>query len=413
MRPFHIAAIAVVTTAAAIAQVPKPIALARSAAAPEQIRAAIVAASKDTDLIRGVVAFSDGPDLLVAVKPPATPKLLLDEMPGPAMVKVGDLYMAYMTVAVGRTHNVLYEIDGKPYGGKTDIPAWSPDALSQPGVPQGTLTEKLVHTSKIYPGMKSDYWVYTSAGYQQGTPAALMVWQDGEVNVDRKAQSHTLNVIDNLTFKKQIPPMVHVFISPGKVGEKAMRSIEYDTVDDTYPRFLRDEILAEIGAKYSIRADSYSRGIIGESSGAICAFNAAWQMPDQFSRVVSRIGSFTSIQWKPNVLDGGQSYPNKIRKEAKRNIRVWLQDGAEDLENEHGSWPLQNVQMANSLKRQGYDFHFSFGNGTHTRLGGQIEAADELIWLWRGYDPSKTAQTYEMDAAEQAMPLWRIRSFNR
>ncbi len=413
MRSLHLSVIATVAATALSAQVPQPIALARAAASPEQLRAAIVANSKDTDLIRGVVAFSDGPDLVVAVKPPAAPKLLLDEVPGPPMVKVGDLYLAYMTVAVGRTHNVAYEVNGAPFGGKTDIPAWAPDAYQHPGVPQGTLTEKLVHTSKIYAGMKSDYWVYTSAGYQPGTPSALMVWQDGEVNVDRKAQSHTLNVIDNLTFKKQIPVMVHVFISPGKIGDKAMRSIEYDTVDDTYPRFLRDEILAEIGAKYSIRADGYSRGIIGESSGAICAFNAAWQMPDQFTRVVSRIGSFTSIQWKPNTLDGGQSYPNKIRKEPKRNIRVWLQDGSEDLENEHGSWPLQNIQMANSLKRQGYDFHFAFGNGTHTRLGGQIEAADELIWLWRGYDPSKTSQTFEMDAAEQAMPLWRIRSFNR
>jgi enterochelin esterase family protein len=410
---FHFLPAVLACAATLSAQAPKPVALARAAASPEEIRAAIVAASNDTDLIRGVVAFADGPDLVVAVKPPAAPKLLIDEAPGPAMTKVGDLYFAYTTVQVGRTHNVFYEVDGKPYPGKTDIAAWPPDAYAQPGVPQGQLTEKLVHTSKIYPGMKSDYWVYTSAGYRSGTPAALMVWQDGEVNVDRKASSHTLNVIDNLTFKKQIPVMVHVFISPGKVGDKAMRSIEYDTVDDTYPRFLRDEILAEVGAKYSIRPDAYSRAIIGESSGAICAFNAAWFMPDQFARVVSRIGSFTSIQWKPNQLDGGQSYPNKIRKEPKRNIRVWLQDGAEDLENEHGSWPLQNIQMANSLKRQGYDFHLSFGNGTHTRLGGQVEAPAELVWIWRGYDPAKTSETFEMEASEQAQPLFRIRSFNR
>jgi enterochelin esterase-like enzyme len=387
--------------------------LARKHANQDVIAAAITANMKEADLAKGSAVTSEGGEIFFATKAAGLPKLLIDEKPGPVMTKAGGFYYALASVETGRTHNFTYELEGRAFGGKTDVPAWPPDAYAQAGVPQGQLTEKLVHTSKIYPGMQSNYWVYTAAGYRSGTAAALMVWQDGEVNVDRSGPSHTLNVIDNLTHKKQIPVMVHVFISPGTINGKAMRSIEYDTVDDTYPRFLRDEILAEVGAKFSIRKDAYSRGIIGESSGAICAFNAAWQQPDQFSRVVSRIGSFTSIQWKPNQLDGGQSYPNKIRKEPKRNIRVWLQDGSEDLENEHGSWPLQNVQMANSLKRGNYDFHLSFGNGTHTRAGGQVEAPAELIWLWRGYDPAKTEQTYEMDPEEQAKPLWRIRSFNR
>src|SRR2546429_219673 len=80
----------------------------------------------------------------------------------------------------------------------------------------------------------------------------------------------------------------------------------------------------------NLRKDSHSRGITGSSSGGICAFNAAWFHNELFSRVVSRIGSFTSIQWHPGEIEGGNIYPFKIRKEAKRNIRVWLQDGAND-----------------------------------------------------------------------------------
>src|SRR6185503_12103197 len=167
------------------------------------------------------------------------------------------------------------------------------------------------------------------------------------------------------------------------VGDKAMRSIEYDTVNDDYARFLRDEILPEVYAKYNIRKDGYSRAIAGNSSGGICAFNVAWFQPEQFSRVLSRIGSFTSIQWRPGVLDGGNVYPFLIRKDTKRNIRVWLQDGYNDLENEHGSWPLQNIAMANSLKMMEYDFHFSWSNNDHSGAPGNSELADELIWLWR------------------------------
>ena len=132
-----------------------------------------------------------------------------------------------------------------------------------------------------------------------------------------------------------------------------MRSTLYDTVSDRYPRFLRDEILAEVGAKYNLRKDAYSHAITGLSSGGICSFNAAWQMPDLFSRVITWIGSFESIQWKedPAIPDGGQDYSDKVLREPHRNIRVWLQDGSNDLENpNYGDWPMANIRMANSLK---------------------------------------------------------------
>ncbi len=367
----------------------------------------------ESDLKKGTVASGHGGELTFVIQTEHEPYILIDEEPGPKATRQDGVWFVHASLATGRTHSFYWLVDGKSFGGKPDVAAWPPDAYERPGVPKGTLTEKLYNFSAIYPGMKSDYWVYTSAGYDPKTPAALMVWQDGEVNVDRSGSSHTLNVIDNLTYQKRVPIMVHVFISPGLIGERRMRSVEYDTVNDTYPRFLRDEILADIAKVYNIRKDAYSRAIIGESSGAICAFNTAWFTNDQFSRVISRIGSFTSIQWKTNELDGGQSYPNKVRKEPKRNIRVWLQDGSEDLENEHGSWPLQNIQMANSLKRQGYDFHLSFGNGTHTRLGGQVEAPAELEWLWRGYDPAKTSELFLQEPAEKDRPFYRVRTLNR
>jgi enterochelin esterase family protein len=239
-----------------------------------------------------------------------------------------------------------------------------------------------------------------------------MVFQDGQGPANRERSSVQI-VIDNLIYQKKLPVIVSVFISPGLKGERRMRSVEYDTMNDAYARFLRDEILPEVYQKYNIRKDAYSRGITGSSSGGICAFNVAWRQPDQFSRVLSWVGSFTSIQWHQGEIDGGNTFPFLIRKSPKKNIRVWLQDGAEDLENEHGSWPLQNIQMANSLKMKGYDFHLSFGQGTHGGVQGNAELPQSLEWLWRDYDPSKTEQTYEMEAAERAKPLFRVTIDNR
>jgi len=379
-----------------------------------QLGALVVAAAGEESFKKGQAVIAEGGNFIFALDSAAPPKIVINEDSPVAMTKTGtNLWVHTAALPTSRTHNFSYVIDGKPFGGRTDVPAFGPYSYDKPGVPKGKLSEKIVHTSKIYPGMKSDLWIWAPAQYDTSKPAAVMVWQDGEVLVNRELPSRAQVVFENLTHERKIPVIIQVLISPGMTDGRRMRSIQYDTVDDTYPRFIRDEILPLVAEKYNIRKDGYSRALAGDSSGGICAFNAAWQMPDEFSRVLSRIGSFTSIQWHPGKIDGGNVYPFKIRKEPKRNIRVWLQDGSGDLENNHGSWPLQNVQMANSLKMREYDYHFSWGNGTHSRNGGHAELAEEMIWLWRDYDPSKTTHTYQADPAESAKPMWRIQSLNR
>jgi enterochelin esterase-like enzyme len=352
-------------------------------------------------------------DFLFAIVSAKEPRIVVDEGAPQKMSREGDKWVYRAKLRTGTIHRFHYLIDGAAFGGKNDVPAYSAMHYEAAGVPQGKLTEKMAHKSKIYDGMESDYWVYTPAQYKPGTPAAVMVWQDGQGLVDRNGASRLQNVIDHLIHAGKMPVSIHVFVAPGKMGERAMRSVLYDTVTDRYGRFLRDEILDEVSKRWTLRTDGYSRAIAGNSSGGICAFNVAWFMPREFSRVLSRIGSFTSIQWKPGELDGGNVYPNKIRKEPKRNIRVWLQDGSEDLENAHGSWPLQNIQMANSLKMREYDFHLSWSHGTHNAGHGNAESAEALTWLWRGYDAAKNEDPFEMDAAEKTKPYFRVKALNR
>jgi len=320
----------------------------------------------------------------------------------------------------------------------TPAPQLGPDSVQHTGVPSGILSSKLTYTSKIYDGMVSNYWVYVPAQYDQKQSAALMVFQDGGGYIHRDGDHPALNVLDNLIAQKKIPVMIAVFIDPGDISaapgtptyrfveaygkkwsrslEDSMRSTEYDTVSDRYARFLRDELLPEVYMRYNIRKDAYSRAITGLSSGGICAFNAAWQQPDQFSRVLTWIGSFTSIQWHedPAVPDGGQDYPDKVLHEPHRNLRVWVEDGDNDMENpRYGSWPLANLRIANALKLKDYDFHFSFGTGPHSPAHGGSEFPEELTWLWRGYDPALTSQTYIQEPAETKLPPFRVSVTNR
>ncbi len=137
-------------------------------------------------------------------------------------------------------------------------------------------------------------------------------------------------------------------------------------------------------------------------------------MPDQFSRVLSWIGSFAALQRSETQPTGGAAYPITVRQNPKKNIRVWLQDGAEDQENPRGgSWPLANIHLANSLKLKEYDYHLSFGVGTHSQRQGSAELPQSLVWLWRDYDPARTSQEFVQEQEEKNKPLWRIIQLNR
>jgi enterochelin esterase-like enzyme len=418
---------------------PQLIELARSGS--PSLHDAITDTFDPKDLNEGTAWSGRGHDFFFVTESANIPALFIDDNPGPQMHQLANSGLWYATAQItqlGQLHSFHYIIDNAKFGGRLDLPAFTPDSYQQSNIPSGKLSEKIIHTSKLYDGMKSEYWVYAPAQYDPNTPAALMVFQDGEWYLGRDSNNPALNVIDNLIAQKKIPVMIAVFINPGDISgfpntptfnfvkaysdkwqrtlKDSMRSTLYDTVSDRYPRFLRDEVLAEVAAKYNLRKDAYSRAITGLSSGGICSFNAAFQLPDQFSRVISWIGSFTSIQWKedPANPDGGQDYPEKVLRESKRNLRVWLQDGSNDQEQyRYGSWPLTNIRLANALKQKDYDFRFSFSKGTHNPAHGAAEFPAELTWLWRDYDPSKTAETYAPEPAEKSKPPFRVTITNR
>lgn len=256
-----------------------------------------------------------------------------------------------------------------------------PDAMVKKGVPQGKVTQHQ-WTSEIFPGTERDYWVYVPAQYDGSERACVMVFQDGGGYVKEKGHFRAPTVLDNLIHAGDIPVTIGIFINPGVVppaesGQQPRknRSFEYDTLSDQYARFLLEEILPEVGTNYELTDNPDCRAICGNSSGGICAFTVAWERPDAFRKVVSHIGSFTNIR-------GGHAYPALIRKTDPKPIKVFLQDGENDLDNLHGNWPLANRQMAAALEFSGYDFKFVMGTGKHSGRHGGAIFPDTLRWLW-------------------------------
>ena len=260
-----------------------------------------------------------------------------------------------------------------------------PDSLVQTGVPQGTVTQHQWTTSKVYPGTTRDYWVYVPAQYDPANPACVMVFQDGATYVNLERDFRTPTVFDNLIHKGEMPVTIGIFINPGvfpaaKEGDKprSNRSIEYDTLSDVYSRFILDEMIPEVAKSYTLIDDPQSRAICGISSGGICAFTVAWERPDAFHKVISHVGSFTNIR-------GGHVYPSMIRLQEKRDIRIYLQEGENDLSNRYGSWPLGNLQMASALHFSEYDYTFVMGTEAHNGKHGGAILPEMLRWTWRDY----------------------------
>lgn len=286
-----------------------------------------------------------------------------------------------------------------------------PDAMPQPGVPQGAVT-KHSWTSKVFAGTERDYWVYIPAQYDRTKPACVMVFQDGAGAVKTNGDSRVPVVFDNLIHRKEMPVTIGIFINPGTFpaadGKPARsnRSFEYDTLSDQYVRFLLEEILPEVerGHQVTFTTDSEGRAISGQSSGGICAFTAAWERPDSFRKVVSFIGSFTSIAYRPAkegqpMQPGGDLYPTLVRKNPIKPLKIFLQDGAHDLNNSHGNWFLANQQMlsalewananadTNKISGPRYQVKHEWGDGAHNGKHGGAILPDVLRWLWADYTP--------------------------
>ncbi|MES2696453.1 MAG: alpha/beta hydrolase-fold protein [Verrucomicrobiota bacterium] len=261
-----------------------------------------------------------------------------------------------------------------------------PDSEPKAGVPKGEVKKGTFATSKIYPGTTREYFVYVPKQYDPAKPACLMVFFDGQGFIKNDGQFRVPVVFDNLIAAKEMPVTIAVGVTPGIVqatlpGAKPRpnRSFEYDSLGDTNARFILEELLPEATKGLNITTDPAGRAVCGNSSGGIAAFTLAWERPDQFRKVVSHIGSFTNIR-------GGHVYPALIRKtKPAKPLRVFLQDGSNDLNNLHGNWPLANQDMAAALKFSGYDHTFVLGDGAHSGKHGGAIFPDTMRWLWRDW----------------------------
>lgn len=342
----------------------------------------------------GADAKADGLTFAFAIRVPdgaksASVKALTEDLSIP-LVQAGQgrLFVGASKLPLGECFRWVYSVDGKAMGNPRELEAFvfPKEAKPQPNVPKGKLEPMPRMTSKVFGGTWHDWWLYTPANFDPARESNLIVFQDGQW-----AHEYVPTFMDNLIAQGDLPQTVVVLVTPGTFPDgRSDRSREYDSLGDAYVRFLIDELLPPVESQFKITQDPMRRCVAGLSSGGICSFTAAWERPDKFGLVMSWIGSFANLQGGPTGVGGGNTYPAIIRKRrgwdgkgAPKPIRVYLQDGSNDLDNAAGSWPIANQDMAEALRFGGYDYKFVYGKGFHSAKQGQVEMPNALRWLFR------------------------------
>jgi enterochelin esterase-like enzyme len=257
----------------------------------------------------------------------------------------------------------------------------SADSLPQDGVPTGQLYRFRWTSHAVYPGVERNVWLYLPHGATDHKNVNLLVCQDGPWYFGPLVNACT--VLDNLIHRGEIPMTAGLFVAPGEVGPgypiydgRGNRSVEYDSVNGDYARFLVEELFPVVRQHVDLTDDPAGRVICGLSSGGACALTAAFHRPDQFGNVIAHCGSFVNIR-------GAHQLPSMVRQTPRKPIRVLHQTGSRDVELIFGNLPVANQDLAAALRYRRYDTVFEFGTGGHTLRHGGAVFPETLRWIFR------------------------------
>lgn len=284
----------------------------------------------------------------------------------------------------GKTETfIMNSADSKIFPGITKVP---------PDGPANYVPPDLTNVATYPKAYKRTVKVYIPAGYVAGTPAPVIVVQDGP-------DKNLPLVLDNLIAQHRVPAMVAVMIqNGGGDAQGSERGLEYDTMSGRYADFVESEVfpLVEKNCGVTISHDPEARAAMGISSGGIAAFSMAWYHPELYRRVITYSGTYVNqaSPTDPKTPHGGWEYhEHLIPQNPTKPIRVWLEVGDRDLLNPNSlrddmhDWVEANNRMATVLKAKGYHYQYVFAlNAGHGDSKVRAQTLPEALeWVWQGY----------------------------
>jgi enterochelin esterase family protein len=259
------------------------------------------------------------------------------------------------------------------------------------GAPEGEVIGPMLYASPArYPTFMFNYYIYVPSQYEAGKPAALMVFQDAPHYLGyTDSHFNTATVFDNLIHSGEMPVTIGLFIEAGTEDgsfvfndDRLIREMEYSTYNDTYAKFLTEEIIPDvIQAQYEIVNDPDGWAIGGQSSGGNCSLIVGMQASDKFHKIMTHNGAFDNADRMAADVPG-TAFPGAIDNSPVLPLRVNLLSGPNDIPVTY----QYNQSVVASLMAKGYHYRYIEGSAGHyPPVHAVHDYPEALRWLWRGY----------------------------
>lgn len=261
-----------------------------------------------------------------------------------------------------------------PFGGNSVVqmtgyqePEWS---LPHADVSTGSL-ESFTMQSRALESQRH-IRVYLPARFRKNRRHRLLIMHDGD---DYMQYSRLGAVLDNLTQRWEIPPLVVVLLNPQD------RLREYGA-DPRHAAFVVEELLPEIEARYPVIQDPSARCLAGASFGGVASLATAWHYPGVFEMLLLQSGSFafTDIgrHTRGPVFDPVVEFMNRFRESNKKtpSQRVYMSCGV------YESLIYENRSLVPLLQNFGAQVQFEEARDGHNWENWRDRLRSGLTWLF-------------------------------
>jgi len=247
-------------------------------------------------------------------------------------------------------------------------PFWT---LPKPAARSGELTGFRMH-SDAFDGER-DIQVYLPARFRRTRSYPLLIVHDG---ADYLHYADFKTVLDNLIHRLEIPAMVVA------LTQSPDRLVEY-TGDARHARFVGEELLGEMNARFPLNDSNSTRGLMGASLGGVASLHAAHTYPNRFGQLLLQSGSFAfsdlGQHQKGPIFDPVVRFVNEFRNHPfSLAEKIYMSCGI------YESLIYENRSLVPLLQAQGMQVRFEEARDAHNWENWRDRLRTGLSWLFPG-----------------------------
>lgn len=215
--------------------------------------------------------------------------------------------------------------------------------------------------------------LYLPARFRRNSRYPLLIVHDG---LDYLNFASLGTVLDNLIHALEVPRLlVALTQSPDRLREYGG--------DRRHARFLAEELLPAVAARYPLIDEPHARGIMGASFGGVASLHAAWCYPGLFGNLLLQSGSFAFSDLgrhsRGPVFDPVASFMNAFREAPGRPAeRIYMSCGI------YESLIYENRSLVPRLTAQNIEVRFEEARDAHNWENWRDRLRNGLSWLFPG-----------------------------